>query len=116
MVSLNHLDKETMIRILKEPKNSIIEQYQRLFKIDGVTLTFDDKYIEAIAELGLKQKTGARGLRSIIEKDLADVQFELPDVANEGIKHVYVQGDGTIKQTKRKITVRKKRAQGSKNV
>jgi len=116
MVSLNELDKETMIRILKEPKNSIIEQYQRLFKIDGVTLTFDDKYIEAIAELGIKQKTGARGLRSIIEKDLSDVQFDLPDVANEGIKHVYVLNDGTIKQTKRKITTRKKRVQGNKDV
>jgi ATP-dependent Clp protease ATP-binding subunit ClpX len=116
MVSLNELDKDTMIRILKEPKNSVIEQYQRLFQIDGVTLNFDDKYIEAIAELGIKQKTGARGLRSMIEKDLADVQYNLPDLALSGYKHIYVQENGTIKQTKRKTTTRKKRVQGNKDV
>lgn len=116
LVTLNQLDKRTMIRILKEPKNSIIEQYQRLFQIDGVTLTFDDKYIEAIAELGIKQKTGARGLRSIIEKDLADVQFDLPDIVKEGYKHVYVQSNGTIKQTKRKVSTRRKQVKGNKDV
>jgi len=116
MVTLNELDKETMIRILKEPKNSIIEQYQRLFEIDGVTLMFDDKYIEGIAELGLKQKTGARGLRSIIEKDLADVQFDLPDLAKDGIRYISVQADGTIKQSKRKLVIRKKLVKGNKDV
>ena len=116
MVSLDQLDKETMIRILKEPKNSLIEQYQRLFEIDGVVLSFDDKYIEGIAELGLKQKTGARGLRSIIERDLSDVQFNLPDLAIDGIRHISVQADGTIKQTKRKLALRKKLAKGNKDV
>lgn len=103
LVTLDELDQSTMVRILKEPKNSIIEQYQRLFQIDGVTLTFDDKYIEGIATLGIKEKTGARGLRSIIERDLSDVQFNLPDLAKQGFKHIYVQHDGTIRQAKRKL-------------
>lgn len=112
-VALDSLDEDTMVRILKEPRNSIIEQYQRLFQIDGVTLTFADKYIESIAREGFKQKTGARGLRAIIEKDLADIQFSLPDLAKEGFKHMLVQEDGTIKQTKRKPrTQRKEKANG----
>jgi ATP-dependent Clp protease ATP-binding subunit ClpX len=112
-VALDSLSEETMIRILKEPKNSIIQQYQRLFQIDGVTLTFADKYIESIAKQGFKQKTGARGLRAIIEKDLADIQFSLPDLAKQGFRHILVQDDGTIKQTKRKPrTQNKEKANG----
>ena len=77
-VSLEGLDKQALIRILKEPKNALIKQYQRLFEMDNVKLTFEDDAIDAIAELALERKTGARGLRSIMEKVMMDVMYQIP--------------------------------------
>ena len=78
VVSLNALDREAMIRILTEPKNAIIRQYQKLFEIDGVSLTFTRDAVEAIADKTIERKIGARGLRSIIEGAMMDVMYELP--------------------------------------
>jgi ATP-dependent Clp protease ATP-binding subunit ClpX len=103
LITLEQLTEKNMEEILIEPKNSIIDQYKRLFEIDGVGLLFDDKYIKQVAHLGFKQKTGARGLRAIIEKDLQWVQYGLPDLAKEGVKYVYVLDGGTVKTTKRKL-------------
>ena len=77
-VSLDALDKDALVRILKEPKNSLVKQYEKLFELDGVTLTFDDDAIEAIAEKSLKRKTGARGLRAIMEKVMMDLMYRVP--------------------------------------
>ncbi len=77
-VSLDSLDKEALVRILKEPKNSLIKQYTRLFELDGVELYFEDDAVEAIADKSLEQKTGARGLRSIMERTLEDLMYEIP--------------------------------------
>lgn len=77
-VSLNGLDKEALIRILREPKNALVKQYQKLFDMDEVELSFDDDAIELIAEKAFEKKTGARGLRSIMEKAMMDVMFEIP--------------------------------------
>lgn len=85
ITSLNELDEEDMIRILTEPKNAIIKQYQKLFAIDGVRLKFEDDAIRAIAHLALERKTGARGLRSIIEEMMTDLMFELPEYKNYDI-------------------------------
>ena len=78
VVSLEALDKDTLIRILKEPKNSIIKQYKKLFELDGVKLTFEDDAIEAIADETLARKTGARGLRAIMEKSMMDLMYTVP--------------------------------------
>ena len=67
-----------MIRILTEPKNAIIKQYKKLFALDKVKLTFDEEAVEEIADLTIKRKIGARGLRSVIEKSMNDVMFDLP--------------------------------------
>ena len=75
---LKNLDLESLVRILKEPKNSIVKQYVQLFAMDNVELVFDDEALEAVAEMALEKKTGARGLRSIIEKSLLDVMFSVP--------------------------------------
>lgn len=107
LVTLENLTESDMESILKEPKNSIVEQYTRLFEIDGVGLLFADKYIKNVAQKGFTQKTGARGLRSIIEQDLSSIQYDLPDLATQGYRYVYVQDDGTIKTTKRKIVNKK---------
>ncbi len=85
ITTLSQLNKDDMIRILKEPKNAIIKQYKALFDMDGVELEFDDSALEAVAEKTLEKKTGARGLRSIMEAVLMDSMFEVP-------------GDKTIKK------------------
>ena len=75
---LKNLDLESLVRILKEPKNSIVKQYIQLFAMDNVELVFADEALEAVAEMALEKKTGARGLRSIIEKALLDIMFSVP--------------------------------------
>src|SRR4029077_14968590 len=77
-VSLDNLDRAALIRILTEPKNAIIKQYQKLLQLDRVELNFTNDALEEAAERALKQKTGARGLRSIIEDVLLDVMYEIP--------------------------------------
>ena len=84
-VSLDALDKNALVRILKEPRNSLIRQYEALFELDGVSLNFEDDAIEAIAEKSLKRKTGARGLRAIVEKVLMDLMYRVP--SDETITH-----------------------------
>ncbi len=75
---LKNLDKESLVRILKEPKNSIVKQYLALFGMDNVELCFDDDALEAVAELALEKKTGARGLRAIMEKALLEIMYTVP--------------------------------------
>ena len=78
VVSLDALDKNTLMRILREPKNSIVKQYKKLFELDGVDLTFEEEAIEAIAQKTLDRKTGARGLRAIMEKAMNDLMYTIP--------------------------------------
>lgn len=78
VVSLELLDKEALVRIIKEPKNSLVKQYRKLFAIDGVELSFEDDAIEAIADKAIDQKTGARGLRAIMEKTMMDSMYSIP--------------------------------------
>jgi ATP-dependent Clp protease ATP-binding subunit ClpX len=96
-VIFDDLTPEIMIRILKEPKNSIVSQFKALFKYEGVILDFDDKYLLNVAEECLKQKVGARGLRSIMEKDLQATQYILPRLAKEGVNKIFVDENGKIK-------------------
>jgi ATP-dependent Clp protease ATP-binding subunit ClpX len=78
LVSLEGLDRKTLVRILTEPKNSVVRQFQRLFAMDGVMLEFAPDALEAVATEAFLRKTGARGLRSIVEEALLDVMFEIP--------------------------------------
>ena len=77
-VSLEGLDKEALIRILKEPKNALVKQYKKLFEMDGVELDFEDAALESVAEQAYERKTGARGLRSIMEKSMMNVMYDIP--------------------------------------
>ncbi len=88
ITALKGMDKETLVRIMKEPKNSIVKQYKALFKLDGVDLEFEDTALEKIAELTIERKTGARGLRSIIEGVLQPLMFETP--SDSGIKKITI--------------------------
>ena len=78
VVSLEGLDKAALVRILREPKNALIKQYQKLFELDDVKLSFEPDAIDAIADKALERKTGARGLRSIMENIMMDVMYEIP--------------------------------------
>ena len=78
ITALNGMDKETLVRIMTEPKNSIVKQYKALFKMDNIDLEFEKEALERIAELTIERKTGARGLRSIIESVLQPLMFESP--------------------------------------
>ncbi|TKX31225.1 ATP-dependent Clp protease ATP-binding subunit ClpX [Campylobacter estrildidarum] len=85
IASLNELNEDDMVRILTEPKNAIIKQYQKLFAIDDVNLKFENEALKEIAKLALERKTGARGLRSIIEEMMVDLMFDLPEYKNYDI-------------------------------
>ncbi len=78
IATLQELDKEALLKILIEPKNSLVKQYQKLFEIDGVELVFEKEALEAIVEKAIERKTGARGLRSIIEDIMRDIMFDIP--------------------------------------
>ena len=80
VATLNEIDEKAMVRILTEPKNAILKQYQKLFAIDGANLKFDDDALREVASLAIKRKTGARGLRSIIEEIMIDIMFDLPEL------------------------------------
>ena len=82
LVSLDQLDKEALVRILTEPKNAIIKQYQKMMALDNVELVFTEDGLDAAAVRALSRKTGARGLRSIIEETLLDVMYEIPSLDN----------------------------------
>ena len=96
-VVFDDLTVDTMIRILKEPKNSIISQFKALFKYEGVILDFSDKYLQNVAEACIKQKMGARGLRATMEKDLQDLQYILPRLAKEGVSGITIDDTGNAK-------------------
>jgi len=107
-VTLNELSKDDLKRIITEPRNSVIRQYQSSLKIDGIDLIFDDEAIDAIAEKAIERKTGARGLRSIVEGIMIDIMFELPSIKGE--KQVVVNRDVIENSTKPEIQYKKKTA------
>ncbi|MBP3703834.1 MAG: ATP-dependent Clp protease ATP-binding subunit ClpX, partial [Lachnospiraceae bacterium] len=90
-VGLDLLDEEALTRILKEPKNSIVKQYQKLFEIDGVHLSFTDEAVKAIAHQSFERKTGARGLRAIMETAMMEYMFEIP--SDESIRECVITED-----------------------
>ena len=94
IVSLTDLDEEALVRIIREPKNSLIKQYTKLFEIDGVKITFEDDALRAIAHLAIERNTGARGLRSIMETMMQQTMFEVP--SRDDIAEVIVTED-TVK-------------------
>ena len=95
--TLDGLTKEMLVKILKEPKNAILEQYQKLLELDEVKLEFDEGALEAIAEQALKKKTGARALRAIIEKFMLDIMYEIPKddtIGSVTITRDYIENHG----------------------
>ena len=102
IATLNPLEQAELVRILKEPKNAIIKQYQKMFDMKGIKLEFDDEAIEAIAIKSLSQKTGARGLRAIIENIMLEIMFDVPDDAS--LNKCIITKDVVLKQGGPKFT------------
>ena len=95
--TLKGLDKDMLVKILKEPRNAILKQYQKLLALDEVKLEFDDEALEAIAEKAMQKDTGARALRAIIEEFMLDIMYEIPKDDNIGevvITRAYIEGTG----------------------
>lgn len=118
IATLKELDKEALVKILVEPKNALVKQYEKLFQIDGVTLVFEKEAIEAIVDKAIERKTGARGLRSIIEEIMRDIMYEIP--SNPNIEKCTITKETVLKganpetvineeKTVRKPVVKKKR-------
>jgi ATP-dependent Clp protease ATP-binding subunit ClpX len=82
-VALNELDESALIRILTEPKNSLVKQYKKMFSMEGVSLEFNKDAYSRIAELAIARKTGARGLRAILEDKMLDLMYEIPSLTNK---------------------------------
>ena len=97
LFTMDSLSKEMLVDILKEPKNAILKQYQKLLRLDEVQLQFDEEALEAIADKAMETDTGARALRAVIEKFMLDIMFEIPKDDNIGtvtITKDYVEGTG----------------------
>ena len=99
IASLQEISEEDMVRILTEPKNSLIKQYKKLFSIDEVELNFEEDALKAIAAKSIKRKTGARGLRAILEENMIDIMYELPEYAGYEVlitKEVIDDGEAPV--------------------
>jgi ATP-dependent Clp protease ATP-binding subunit ClpX len=119
VVTLNSLDEEALIKILLEPKNSIVKQYTKLFEIDGVQLEFEEKALEAIAKKTIERETGARGLRAILEEVMLEVMYDIPsrkdvekciiteDTIKNSSKPTLVFGEKNTKKKGKKSTKKK---------
>ncbi len=112
IATLEDLDEKSLIKILLEPKNSLTKQYQELFKLDGAKLTFKDSALKEIAIKAIKKKTGARGLRSILENILLKTMYDLP--SREDIEEVIVDA-ATVKGQSQPIIVHSKTENKSKS-
>jgi ATP-dependent Clp protease ATP-binding subunit ClpX len=98
LAPLTELDEDAMVQILKEPKNALVKQYQKLFDLENVRLRFTDGSLVAIAKEALKRKTGARGLRSIIENSMLEIMYEIPSQQN--VKEVVISEDVIYRREK----------------
>lgn len=104
-VSLEGLDEKALVRILTEPKNALIKQYQKLFEMDEVELIFEEDAVKRIAKQAMERKTGARGLRSIIERIMVDIMFKIP--SDDTISSCTITEDAVLEKAEPKITYRK---------
>ena len=84
ITTVEHLDRDALVRVLTEPRNALVKQYQKMFQMDGVALSFELPALDAIADLAIERETGARGLRAILEETLASIMFDLPSLEDIG--------------------------------
>ena len=113
LATLEDLDEAALVQILVEPKNALVKQYQRLFEMESVELTFHEDALRGIARKAIERKTGARGLRSIMESMLLDTMFDLPTL--EGVQEVVISED-VILGNARPLYIYAERSEEKENV
>jgi len=91
IATLTDLDEDALISILTEPKNALVKQYQKLFEMEGVQLKFSDDALKAVAKKAIERKTGARGLRAILEGSLLDLMYDIP--GKDNVEEVIINAD-----------------------
>ena len=111
IATLTDLDEDALVKILTEPKNALVKQYQRLFELEDVKLTFTDDALVAIAKRAIKRKTGARGLRSIMEDILLDTMFELPGLRS--VEEVVVNQEAVDSETAKPLLIHAETKKGA---
>jgi len=94
VMGLDQLDEESLLRILTEPKNALVKQYQKLFAMEGVTLTFEKEALKETVDTAVRKKTGARGLRNVLESCLLPVMFEMP--SRDDVAEVIVTRESVV--------------------
>ncbi|OPL09902.1 MAG: ATP-dependent Clp protease ATP-binding subunit ClpX [Firmicutes bacterium ML8_F2] len=107
IATLDQLDEEAFVRILKEPRNALVKQYQKIFELDGVALEFKENCLQAIASEAMKRHTGARGLRAILEETLLDVMFDLP--SRDDVERCVITRESVINKETPMLATRDKR-------
>ena len=95
ITSIGELNEDSLVKILTEPKNALLKQYKELFKIDGIDLQFTDEALQAMAEEALKRKSGARGLRAIMEETMLEIMYDIP--SQENVKECII-GEEVVKE------------------
>ncbi len=128
VVTFRQLDEAALVKILTEPRNALVKQYQRLLEMDGVELSFTDEALRAIADLAIKRKSGARGLRAIIEGVMLDTMYELPSkdavrkciiteqAVRQGVGPDLIEGEPAVPQKRRQLQAREKAPKPEPNV
>ena len=111
LATLEDLDEHTLVKILTEPKNALIKQYQRLFEMENVSLTFTEEALYSVAKKAIVRKTGARGLRSILEAILLDTMYELPNM--QGVEEVVINGEVVEERAQPLLIYAEKRSGGA---
>jgi len=109
-VAVNDLTQEDLVHILTQPRNALVRQYQRLFELEDVKLTFTDEALEAVADLAMKKETGARGLRSVLENIMLDIMYEIP--SEKGVVEVTMT-DGAVLRGERPIILYEQQRRGA---
>ena len=110
IVSLENLDEEALVKILKEPKNSLCKQYKKLFGIDGVELEFEEDALRAVADLAIKREIGARGLRTILENIMIAPMYDIPsqnDIKKIVVTKDFIEGTAPLKVIKKAVRAKK---------
>ena len=111
VATLDELKEEDLIRILQEPKNALVKQFQKLFAMDNIDLHFTDGAVKAIAREAIKRKTGARGLRAILEKAMLDVMYDLP--SKQDVKECVISEDVILNKAEPILIYENKKAEAS---
>ena len=108
--TINHLDESALMRVLIEPKNSLLKQYKKLFRMEGIELEFQPEALKEIIIMAMERKSGARALRSVLENSMLDIMFNLPEYSEDRVSHITITKEFIVKGKKPFIRRRRRSA------